>query len=203
MEDSAFAGQSTKDIRRKKDGMRLLLVSMLIALALGLPTGNARAQDPVAPPAAPQARPEDVESIDAILAALYDVISGPAGERDWDRFRSLMAPGALLVPAAPRQDGTAPLRALGVEDYIARSGPFFRENAFFEVEIGRRLDQYGNVASAMSAYASRRAPEEEPFQRGINAITLVSDQVRWYVVSIAWDVDREGNPLPADMAPSP
>jgi len=177
--------------------MRLLGFAILLLAVLAVPTGNARAQDPVAQP---PADPADVESIDAILTALYDVISGPAGERDWDRFRSLLVPGALLVPAAPGRDGSARLRALTAEDYITWGSPFFRDNPFYEVEIGRRLDQYGNVASAMSAYASRRDPAEEPFQRGINAITLVSDGTRWYVVSIAWDVDREGNPLPEDLA---
>lgn len=173
---------------------RALIVSAM-AFAGAAP---ALAQEPV-PAAGPVAAPADVESIDAILAALYDVISGPAGERDWDRFRSLFVPGALLVPAAPRPDGTAPVRGLGVEDFVRTSGEYFRDNPFYEVELGRRLDRFGNVANAMSAYASRNAPGEEPFSRGINSITLVTDGVRWYVVSIAWDVDREGNPLPQDM----
>jgi hypothetical protein len=151
---------------------------------------------PEAPPAPPEAAPADVESIDAILAALYDVISGPAGERKWDRLRSLFAPGGLLVPAAPRADGTAPVRTWGVEDYIGVSGDYFRQNAFYEVETGRRLERFGNVANAMSGYESRNTLEGEPFARGINSITMVSDGTRWFIVSIAWDVDREGNPLP-------
>lgn len=141
------------------------------------------------------ADPADVGSIDAILAALYDVISGPAGERDWDRFRSLFVPGARLVPAAPRADGGG-LRALGVEDYVRGAGAYFRENAFWERESGREVERFGNVASVMSAYESRREAGGEPFARGINAITLAHDGERWWVVSIAWDEAREGNPLP-------
>src|ERR1700676_3890566 len=51
----------------------------------------------------PPAKPDDVKSVESLLAALYDVISGPAGERDWNRFRSLFtkAPpiGRWPIPA--------------------------------------------------------------------------------------------------------
>ena len=180
--------------------MRRFACACILALALAASSAHsAFAQEP-APPAAEPADPADVESIDAILAALYDVISGPAGERDWDRFRSLFAPGATLAPVAPRQDGTTMIRVLSVDDYIGVAGEFFRREPFYEVETGRHLERFGNVASAMSGYASRRAPDEEPFSRGVNAITLLTDGTRWYVLSIAWDVDREGNPLPEDFA---
>lgn len=169
--------------------MRTILLATLVALAYA--AVPVTAQDAV-----PSAAPEDVESVDALVAALYDVISGPAGERDWDRFRSLFAPGALLVPAAPRPDGSAPLRALTVDGYVTAAGGFFAENAFYEVESAREETRFGHVVSRMSAYESRRDPSEEPFARGINAITLVRDDDRWYVVSIAWDVDREGNEIP-------
>ncbi|HUP20570.1 MAG TPA: hypothetical protein VM778_11525 [Gemmatimonadota bacterium] len=176
------------------------IVPVLIFLIVFGGAVPAAAQDPA--PAAPAADPADVESIDAIVAAVYESISGPAGERDWPRFRTLFAPGALLVPAAPRSDGSAPLRALGVEQYVQAAGAFFRENPFYEVESGRTLERFGNVANAMSAYESRRAPEEEPFTRGINTITLVHDGQRWWLVSIAWDEHRPGNEIPADFGES-
>jgi hypothetical protein len=174
-------------------------LSLAVLLALAVPTAAQEA----APegPAAVTADPTDVESIDAILAALYDVISGPAGERDWDRFRSLFTPNAILVPMVPTPDGSTPVRVLSAEDYVTRIGPVFTQNPFYEIESGRTLDRYGNVANAMSAYESRRAPDEEPFARGINTITLVTDGARWYVASIAWDQEREGNPFPPDWMP--
>lgn len=164
----------------------------LLAAALAL-ASPVRAQAPAEP------APSDVASVDAILTALYDVISGPAGERDWDRFRSLFAPRAVLAPMAPGQDGGATVRVLAVEDYIERSGPFFRQRPFYEVESGRVEERFGNVAAVMSAYESRESPAAEPFSRGVNAITLLHDGERWWVLSIAWDVDRPGNPLPADF----
>lgn len=179
---------------------RPILPPLALVLALAAPS-VAQEAEPEAP-AVPAAVAADVESIDAILGALYDVISGPAGERDWDRFRSLFTPSAILVPMVPTPDGSTPVRVLTAEDYITRVGPFFAENAFYEVEAGRTLDRYGNVANAMSAYESRRAPGEEPFARGVNTITLVTDGTRWYVASIAWDQEREGNPFPPEWLPS-
>src|SRR5689334_8789003 len=40
----------------------------------------------------------DVASIDGILRALYEVVSGPAGPRDWKRGRKLFLPEARLMP---------------------------------------------------------------------------------------------------------
>lgn len=175
-------------------------LSLAVMLCLAAPLAAQEAAPEA--PAIPTADPADVESIDAILAALYDVISGPAGERDWDRFRSLFTPNAILVPMVPRPDGSNPVRVLTAEEYISTVGPYFGENPFYEVEAGRTLDRYGNVANAMSAYESRRDPGEEPFARGVNTITLVTDGERWYVAAVAWDQEREGNPFPPEWLPA-
>src|SRR5688572_271861 len=97
-------------------------------------------QETVATPAAPPAaNPADVNSIDSIIAAVYDVISGPAGKkRDWDRMRSLFVPGARLIPTGPRQAGGYGSRNLTVEDYITRGGPSLERDGFFETEIARK-----------------------------------------------------------------
>ena len=158
--------------------------------------GAPLAQDAESSPPAPTADPADVESVDAIITALYDVISGPAGDRDWDRFRSLFAPRATLSPMVQRPDGSIPLRVITPEEYVGIGGGYFSQNAFYEVEAGRKLERFGNVANAMSLYESRHAPEEEPFTRGVNTITLIHDGARWYVLSIAWDEVREGLPAP-------
>ena len=138
--------------------------SALVALSLSLvavvaSVGPALAQQEAAAEAAiPAANPADVESIDAIIAALYDVISGPAGERDWDRFRSLFAPNGTLSPMAPRPDGSTPVTVISPEQYVQWGGAYFLENAFYEREAGRELQQFGNVANAMSFYESRPRP---------------------------------------------
>ena len=171
-----------------------LFLSLVAVVAIGRPA--LAQQEPAADAAPPAAAPADVESIDAIIAALYDVISGPAGERDWNRFRSLFAPNATLSPMAPRGDGSTPVTVISPEQYVQWGGAYFVDNAFYEREAARHLERFGNVANAMSFYQSRHAAEEEPFTRGVNTITLLHDGNRWYVLSIAWDEVREGLPAP-------
>lgn len=136
----------------------------------------------------PAARSADVASIDAILGALYEVISGPAGQaRDWDRFRSLFVPEARLIPTGvPEGSAQARARVLSVEDYIAQSGPFLEERGFFERELGRVTERFETIAHAFSSYESRWTSDGEVFQRGINSIQLMWDGNRWWVVNILW-----------------
>ena len=151
-----------------------------------------------AAPVTPAANPGDVNSIDAIIAAVYDVISGPAGKkRNWDRMRSLFINGARLIPTSPRPTGGYGSRALAVDDYIARAEPFFEKEGFYEKEAARRTEAFGQIAHVFSTYESRHAPEDvKPFQRGINSFQLMNDGNRWWVVTIFWQGEDEKNPLP-------
>ncbi len=147
---------------------------------------------------AQEADPADVESIDGIVAAVYDVISGPAGQtRDWDRWRSLFIPEARLIPVSVRPDGTIGHRVITPEDYAANRGPSLEENGFFEVEVARVTESFGQIAHLFSTYESRRTEaDDEPFARGINSFQLMNDGTRWWVVSIMWDSERSGNAIP-------
>lgn len=149
-------------------------------------------------PAAPAARPEDVASIDAIITAIYDVISGPAGEaRDWARFRSLFAPGARLIPTRIGEDGAVSARRLTPDEFIESAGTYFEENGFFESEIGRVTEEFGHIAHAFSSYESKHGQEDaEPFQRGINSMQLLNDGERWWLITIYWDSERPESPIP-------
>ena len=157
-------------------------------------TQTAPAQTPVAPPAA---NPADVATMDSTIAALYDVISGPAGKRDWDRFRSLFVSGARLIPTGPRPTGEVGARVLTVEEYVQRAGTRFEKEGFFEREVARRTVLFGSIAHLFSTYESRHAKDDaKPFQRGINSIPLMNDGKRWWVVTIFWQGEDEKNPLP-------
>ena len=146
-----------------------------------------------------------MSSIDAILAALYDVISGPAGQRrNWDRMRSLFVPGARLIPAVYRPDSAGSLRMLDVEQYITRAGPGLETSGFFEREIARRTERYGGVTHVFSTYESRRTTADpKPFARGINSIQLFFDGRRWWIVTVLWEGERPGTPIPASYLKSP
>ncbi len=157
----------------------------------------------------PKANAADVESIDAIIAAAYDVISGPAGKkRDWERERSLFFPGARLVPTAVEAgrndvDPSTALRTslaplvLDVEGYIARVEKYFANTGFYETEVARRVEQFGQIAHVWSTYESRHDPSDlEPFMRGINSIQLFNDGSRWWILSIYWQHESPQHPLP-------
>lgn len=159
------------------------------------------APDPFA--GVPAAKPEDVKSVDSLLAALYDVISGPAGERDWNRFRSLFMPNARLTSAGKAPDGVVRVHPNSVEDYVRLGGGYFLKNGFFEKPIVSRIQTFGNVAQVFSSYESRHAPGEAPFARGINSLQMLYDGQRWWVVNILWDEERPDNPLPKEFATKP
>lgn len=144
-----------------------------------------------------EANPVDVSSVDAVIQALYDVISGPAGERDWRRFESLFMPGARLIPTGVNPEGHRVSRVMTVADYVERNGPFFLRGPFFESEIGRTTERFGNIVHAFSSYESKRAPEQEPFSRGINSIQLFDDGERLWIATVLWDSERDGNGIPA------
>jgi hypothetical protein len=147
----------------------------------------------------PAAKPEDVKSLDAILTAIYDVISGPAGGRDWNRFRSLFLPQARFTQASTGPDGATVVIAWNVDEFVRDAGEVFAKEPFYEKAIVNRPESFGNVTQVLSSYASRHSPTDKPFDQGINSIQLLNDGKRWWVLSILWDTERPGNPLPAEF----
>jgi len=150
--------------------------------------------------AQPMANPADVESIDAIMAAIYDVISGEAGEaRDWDRMRSLFIPEARLMPTGRRPDGSHGYIVWSPEEYIERSGPQLESNGFFENEAHRVTERWADIAHVFSTYNSYHTAADmeagTTFQRGINTFQLMYDGERWWVVSIMWEAEGPDRPI--------
>jgi hypothetical protein len=192
--------------------------SLAGAAMLVLSTLSVRAQQPARPPQAScekltppsthvsptAADPKDVASQDAIIAALYDVISGPACQaRDWDRFRSLFVPGARLIPTG-FTSGKAVTRVMTPDEYATASGANLERNGFFEKEISRTGETFGAVTHAFSTYESRRkANDEKPFARGINSIQLSNDGTRWWIVTVYWQGERPDSPIPAQYLKPP
>jgi len=159
----------------------------------------------------PQPRVADVDSVEHLLAALYDVISGPAHQpRDWNRMRSLFVPGARLIPVRI-EPGSPNLKTspntdvlfLGIDDYIARASARMEAEGFFERSIHNDVAQFGNMVAIWSTYESRHAlNDEKPFARGINSIQLLKDGGRYWIVDVYWDSERPESPIPARSLPA-
>lgn len=146
-----------------------------------------------------EANPADVATLDAIMKAVYDVISGDAGEkRDWDRFRTLFHKDARMIPSGKNpQTGVIGARALSPEDYIKRTEPVFAKDGFHEREVARTTEIYGNIAHVFSTYeAFRNLSDKKPFMRGINSFQLLNDGKRWWVMTIFWQAETPDNQIP-------
>ena len=144
--------------------------------------------------AAPAPSQADLAGIDAAIRGVYEVISGPPGQkRDFDRMRSLFAPNALLRAIGPKG-----VRGGTLDDYIAKSGPILEKEGFTERELGRRVEVWGGLATAWSAYDGRTASGSF-HERGINSFQLVKIDGKWVVASILWQEETPGNPLPRDL----
>ncbi len=152
-------------------------------------------------PAAVGAQTDDVRTLDGIVRAYYEVISGPAGESpDRERDRALHHPDALVAITGLGRDGRPFARTMSLDGYHdAFGGP--RAEPFYEYEIHRRTERFGNMAHVWSTYASSRDPGGEPFARGINSIQLYHDGERWWIMGWMFDSERGGNPIPEEYLP--
>ena len=159
----------------------------------------APAQPVQAAPAQPAAVKEaDGVSVDSTVDALYEVISGPAGvPRNWNRMRALFAPDARLSTIVPQSGGGFALRTMTVEDYISRNMSAFNANGFYEREIARSTEAFGQLVHVFSTYELLRAPHDaKPFLRGINSIQLYHDGKRWWIANLVWRAEDAGLVLP-------
>lgn len=147
--------------------------------------------------------PDDLTTLDGIIHALYDSISGSAEQqRDVVRFRSLFADAARLIATRPdAETGERRMIVMEVDEYFRTACEYFKIEGFFEREVARRAEAFGHVTHVFSTYESRRAPGAAPFSRGINSIQLFNDGTRYRIVNILWDYERPDNPIPAQYLP--
>src|SRR5262249_42694247 len=132
--------------------------------------------------------------IGAVVDEMYAMISGPAGPRDWARQRAIFHPDARQMRTGLDESGKAWIKIMSLDEYRENTTPYFAATNFFEIEIGRRIDVFGNMAHVWSAYEARpNLSDKEPERRGINSIQLYRDETgRWQIMSMIWDNEREG-----------
>ena len=141
----------------------------------------------------------DRSDIGAVVDAMYACISGPAGPRDWATQREIFHPGSRQARTGLDAEGRPTMIVMGREEYEANVTPFFATTGFFEVEISRRITEFGNMAHVWSVYEARTAPEDvEPERRGINSIQLCrGPDGLWSILHMIWDNERPGLTVPA------
>jgi len=156
-----------------------------------------------APTVAQDADPNDVDTINSILAAFFEVVSGPENTpRNWDRFQSLFAPDARQVAIGRDSTGAVTHQVWSPGEYEEDLRPYFDVNAFFEIELSREEERYGNLAHAFSTYESYRiATHDEVIGRGINSFQLVRRDNRWWILTIVWQPEWPDLPLPDKYLP--
>jgi hypothetical protein len=179
---------------------------LLIGTLFAMPTmllgqdRPARTEHVPVPKIAP--RPQDVATLDGIISAFYDVVSGPAGQpRQWSRDRTLYVPGVLFISTEVGKDGKPYHQIMSHQQFVDRSDASVVSQGFYEQEIHRVTTRYGTIVHVMSTYVERRTLNGPLIGRGVNSLELFYDKNRWWIVCDLWDEERPGNPLPKDLLP--
>jgi hypothetical protein len=178
---------------------------LALALLVAAPAGTAAQEVTEETSRAPSPQ-VDLQSIDGVLATLYGAVQRPPGEGfRWDLLRAVAHPEAVMIPSTEQQEGRFVF--LSVDDFIEWAdgvsdigGP--EDRGFAEEEITRRVERFGDVAQVFSTYQAHLWDDEEILARGINAITLVWNEGRWWVASIAWDEEVGAGPIPDNYLPN-
>ena len=156
---------------------------------------------------AQEADPADVSSIEAIIAATYESIERePGGQFDWDRFRSLFIPQAVLIPNTEQRQGHFDVQT--PEDFVtwiegATQIGGANDRGFAEEGYHNEIDQYGDVANVMSSYQKHFWGETRILGRGVNSFQLVRNGGRWWITGIAWDENYAAGPIPEKFGGEP
>jgi hypothetical protein len=145
----------------------------------------------------------DDPAIDELLRTFYANISGPAGSpRPLPAEADLHHPQARLMRTGVDASGRPWIRVMTLAEYTEDTREFFATTDFYEIEVARRVERFGNIAWVRSVYEARRHPDDpQLLKRGINSIQLYNDGSRWQVVSVLWDNERPGVAVPAEWLP--
>jgi len=172
-----------------------------VSIALGVFLAAVAAAQTHVPVATVAPRPEDVATIDGMIKAYYEVVTGPAGQpRDWARDRSLYIKDLRFVQVDVDKDGKLAPRITDHQQYVD-SADGMAKSGFFEKEIHRVTERFGPIAHVWSTYESRRTETGPIIMRGINSIELFWDGKRWWIANAIWTDETKDNPIPKEYLP--
>ena len=146
----------------------------------------------------------DLSTVDGIIHALYDDISGPVGqERNWNDFKNLFAENARMYIAVTNTDSSPVLKSLSPEEYVERNQSRLSDIGFSEDELYRIANNYGAGTQVFSTYESHYTNKngEEDITKGINNIQLFFDGSRYFIASIFWDANAKNIEVPDRYLP--
>jgi len=146
-------------------------------------------------------RPEDVGTLDGIIKAYYETITGPAGQaRQWARDRTLYTPGMKFVSIEIR-NGKPFANVMSHDEFVESSDAYMVKNGFFEREIHRVTRSFGSMTQVFNTYEVRNTADGPVIARGINSLELFYDGSRWWITAAMWEDERPGNPIPKEFLP--
>ena len=135
-----------------------------------------------------------------LTRALYEVVSAPPQQRNWDAIRHYYHPEARLVRTGINPDGSPFVSVFTLDTYIENVRQVLEGVRFCEVEVAQESVVFGNVARLTSVYEYTRQTANETIRgRGVNFFTLVHQGGQWRVMSIVWDNERPGLSLPPEV----
>jgi hypothetical protein len=146
-------------------------------------------------------RAEDVGSIDGIVKAFYEVISGGVGvPRQWSRDKTLYIPNVRFIAMSERR-GKIVADVGSHQEYVNGANDFFVNEGFAEKELKRVVRRFGNIAHVFSTYEYSTSGKKKMTGRGINSIEMFFDGKRWWISSVTWEEERPNNPIPKEFLP--
>jgi hypothetical protein len=135
---------------------------------------------------------------DSLIHCFHKVLSGPAGARNWELYKSLFHEKAILGVVRTDAQGHQSYSSLTPGEYIKRNDEFFRTNEFYVEETHRITERFGDIMSLFSTYQFRVGGGVKGQQsgRGINSFQLIHDAGRWWIISIQYTNERPDLPIP-------
>lgn len=147
-----------------------------------------------------EARTEDVSTIEGIVKASYETISGGVGvPRQWGRDRTLFDANSRSVAVGVKaKTGAVTTRGSTEQEFADEADASMVKDGFTERELKHAIKRFGNVATVLSSYEGTVA-SGKVISRGVNIFQLYFDGKRWWILSMVWDEERPGNPIPPEL----
>jgi hypothetical protein len=175
--------------------IRMISLALFLLIASGALAQTHVAVATVAP------RPEDVATIDGMIKAYYEVVTGPAGQpRDWARDRSLYIKDLRFVIVDYDKSGQPAPKIVDHQQFVDSSNASLMKG-FVEKEIHRVTERFGPIAHVWSTYETRQTETGPIIKRGINSIELFWDGKRWWIANAIWTDETKDNPIPKEYLP--